>query len=143
MHYHQSYDVVHLQRLLRKSQLEEKLEKVLQFDLEYDRIAQTFHPQMGLTDVWTDIDFYSEKRWHPTQKPLKLIERLIATSSNPFDKVVDPFGGSGSTLLAAEKLGRQAFVIEKDEKYVKAMVERFTSETGNGIIEVEDWERTI
>jgi DNA modification methylase len=57
--------------------------------------------------------------------------------------VVDPFGGSGSTLLAAEKLGRQAFVIEKDEKYVKAMVERFTSETGNGIIEVEDWERTI
>lgn len=121
----------------------EKLEKVLQFDLEYDRIAQTFHPQMGLTDVWTDIDFYSEKRWHPTQKPLKLIERLIATSSNPFDKVVDPFGGSGSTLLAAEKLGRQAFVMEKDEKYVKAMVERFTSETGNGIIEVEDWERTI
>lgn len=121
----------------------EKLEKVLKFDIPYDTISQTWHPQMGLTDVWTDIDFYSEKRWHPTQKPLKLIERLIATSSNPFDKVVDPFGGSGSTLLAAEKLGRQAFVIEKDEKYVKAMVERFTSETGNGIIEVEDWERTI
>ena len=104
----------------------EKLEKVLQFDLEYDKIAQTFNPQMGLTDVWTDIDFYSEKRWHPTQKPLKLIERLIATSSNRFDKVIDPFGGSGSTLIASEKLGRQAFIIEQDEKYVNAMVERFT-----------------
>ena len=104
----------------------EKLEKVLQFDLEYDKIAQTFNPQMGLTDVWTDIDFYSEKRSHPTQTPLKLIERLIATSSNPFDKVIDPFGGSGSTLLGSEKLGRQAFIIEQDEKYVNAMVERFT-----------------
>ena len=80
---------------------------------------------MGLTDVWTDIDFYSEKRWHPTQKPLKLIERLIETSSNPMDKVLDPFGGSGSTLIAAEKLGRQAFIVEQDEKYVNAMIERF------------------
>ena len=108
-----------------------KLQSVLKFNIDYDKIAQTFHPQMGLTDVWTDIDFYSEKRWHPTQKPLKLIERLIETSSNPFDKVIDPFGGSGSTLLASEKLNRQSWIIEKDEKYVKAMVERFTSETGN------------
>ena len=113
----------------------EKLQQVLEFDMDYDSIAQTFHPQMGLTDVWTDIDFYAEKRWHPTQKPLKLIERLIATSSNPLDKVVDPFGGSGSTLLAAEKLGRQAWIIEQDEKYVKAMVDRFTTETGCCIIQ--------
>ena len=113
----------------------EKLQQVLKFDMDYDSIAQTFHPQMGLTDVWTDIDFYAEKRWHPTQKPLKLIERLIATSSNPLDKVVDPFGGSGSTLLAAEKLGRQAWIIEQDEKYVKAMVDRFTTETGCCIIQ--------
>lgn len=102
-----------------------KLEKILKFEVDYDRVAQTFHPQMGLTDVWTDIDFYSEKRWHPTQKPLKLIERLIETSSNPMDKVLDPFGGSGSTLIAAEKLGRQAFIVEQDEKYVNAMIERF------------------
>ena len=109
----------------------DKLQSVLKFNIDYDKIAQTFHPQMGLTDVWTDIDFYSEKRWHPTQKPLKLIERLIETSSNPFDKVIDPFGGSGSTLLASEKLNRQSWIIEKDEKYVNAMVERFSSETGN------------
>ena len=115
----------------------DKLQSVLTFNIDYDKIAQTFHPQMGLTDVWTDIDFYSEKRWHPTQKPLKLIERLIETSSNPFDKVIDPFGGSGSTLLASENLNRQAWIIEKDEKYVKAMVERFTSETGNRPLDLE------
>ncbi len=72
----------------------DRLQSVLKFNIDYDRIAQTFHPQIGLTDVWTDIDFYSEKRWHPTQKPLKLIERLITTSSNPFDKVIDPCAGS-------------------------------------------------
>ena len=115
----------------------EKLENVLDFDIPYESIAQTFNPQMGLTDVWTDIDFYSEKRWHPTQKPLKLIERLISTSSNPLDKVVDPFGGSGSTLITAEHLGRQAWIIEQDEKYVDAMVERFTSEVKGCIIEDE------
>lgn len=115
----------------------DKLQSVLKFNIDYDKIAQTFHPQMGLTDVWTDIDFYSEKRWHPTQKPLKLIERLIETSSNPFDKVIDPFGGSGSTLLASEKLNRQAFIVEQDERYVKAMVERFTSETGNRPLDLE------
>lgn len=115
----------------------EKLEKVLDFDIPYESIAQTFNPQMGLTDVWTDIDFYSEKRWHPTQKPLKLIERLISTSSNPLDKVVDPFGGSGSTLIAAEHLGRQAWIIEQDEKYVNAMIDRFTTEVKGCIIEDE------
>lgn len=115
----------------------EKLEKILKFDIDYDKVAQTFHPQMGLTDVWTDIDFYSEKRWHPTQKPLKLIERLIETSSNPMDKVLDPFGGSGSTLIACEKLGRQAFIVEQDEKYVNAIVKRFTSESQSGIISQE------
>lgn len=115
----------------------DKLQSVLKFNIDYDKIAQTFHPQMGLTDVWTDIDFYSEKRWHPTQKPLKLIERLIETSSNPFDTVIDPFGGSGSTLLAAEKLNRHAWIIEKDERYVNAMIERFTSETGNRPLDLE------
>jgi len=109
-------------------ELWEKLQKILQFNYPYESIAQTWHPQMGLTDVWNDIDFYSEKRWHPTQKPLKLIERIMSASSNPGDVVIDPFGGSGSTLIAAEHLGRKAVVIEFDEKYVNFMQERFTLE---------------
>jgi len=54
----------------------EKLQAVLQFQLPYKAIAQTFNIEMGVTDVWTDIDFYKEERHHPTQKPQKLIERM-------------------------------------------------------------------
>ena len=43
-----------------------KLENILQFEMPYKNIAQTFNPQIGYTDVWTDINFYSEKRYHPT-----------------------------------------------------------------------------
>ncbi|MCU0445069.1 MAG: hypothetical protein MUE85_09135 [Microscillaceae bacterium] len=74
-------------------ELWQKLQEILEFDLPYEKIAQTFNPQMGITDVWRDIDFYQEKRFHPTQKPLKLIKRLIQASSNENDLVLDPFGG--------------------------------------------------
>ena len=115
-------------------ELWEKLQEILEFNYPYEDISQTFHPQMGLTDVWTDIDFYSEKRWHPTQKPLKLVERIMSASSNPGDVVIDPFGGSGSTLIAAECLGRKSVIVEMDEKYVNAMTERFTNGKETGIM---------
>lgn len=109
-------------------ELWEKLQKILKFDYPYDRIVQTFNPLMGYSDVWTDIDFYSEKRYHPTQKPLKLIERLIAVSSNLGDKVMDPFGGSGSTLIASEHLGRESYTIELDAKYLSEIKKRYARE---------------
>ena len=56
-------------------ELWQKLQEILQFNVPYEKISQTFNAQMGLTDVWRDIDFYQEKRFHPTQKPLKLIKR--------------------------------------------------------------------
>lgn len=101
-----------------------KLQKILKFDLNYNDVAQTFNPQMGLTDIWRDIDFYKEKRFHPTQKPLKLIQRLIMASSNEGDIVLDPFGGSGSTALSSITLKRNYILIEKDEGYYKTIVER-------------------
>lgn len=107
-------------------ELWEKLQKILDFDLQYEKIAQTFNPQMGLTDVWDDIDFYSEERFHPTQKPLKLIERLIMASSNEGDNVLDPFGGSGSTLIACRNLNRNCSVIEIDEKYTEGIQKRLS-----------------
>ena len=105
----------------------EKLSKILQFDLPYDNIAQTYNPQMGLTDVWTDIDFYEENRFHPTQKPLKLISRLILASSNPEDIVLDPFSGAGSTQLAAIKHKRHYLGFELDEEYFKIAQSRIKS----------------
>lgn len=101
-----------------------KLQKVLEFDLPYEKVAQTFNPQMGLTDIWRDIDFYKEKRVHSTQKPLKLIKRLIKASSNEGDLVVDPFGGSGSTALASMQLNRKFITIEQDEKYYNSIINR-------------------
>ena len=108
-----------------------KLQEILQFDFPYDKIVQTFNPQMGYTDVWTDIDFYAEKRFHPTQKPIKLIERLIQTSSNIGDRVMDPFGGSGSTMISAEHLNRESYTIEMDEQYIEAMKKRYAEEVSD------------
>jgi len=62
-------------------------------------------------DVWTDIDRLNqtakERLGYPTQKPLALLERILASSSNPGDVVLDPFAGCGTTIEAAEKLGRK------------------------------------
>lgn len=66
--------------------------------------------------------------WHPTQKPLEIPSRAIAYSSKPGDLVFDPFGGSGSTLIAAEKLGRHCYLIERDPEYAARILERCTEE---------------
>lgn len=62
---------------------------------------------------------------HPTQKPLGILRPLIAYSVPPGDLVLDPFMGSGSTLLAARELGRRAIGIEIDERYCEIAVRRF------------------
>ena len=67
---------------------------------------------------------------HPTMKPVELVERAIRNSSRPGDVVLDPFGGSGTTLIAAEKSGRQARLIELDPKYVDVIVRRWQSYAG-------------
>ena len=102
----------------------EKLQTILKFDLEYSKVAQTFNPEMGITDIWRDIDFYKENRVHPTQKPLSLIKRLIQASSNENDLVVDPFAGSGSTAIASLQLNRNYITIELDEQYYKEVIKR-------------------
>lgn len=101
-----------------------KLQSILDFNLPYEKISQTYNTEMGITDVWDDIDFYKEKRYHPTQKPLKLIERLVNTSSNVGDKVLDPFGGSGSTLIVCKNTKRIPTIIELDESYINRIKER-------------------
>ena len=67
---------------------------------------------------------------HPTMKPVELVERAIRNSSRPGDVVLDPFGGSGTTLIAAEKSGRQARLIELDPKYCDVVVRRWQSYAG-------------
>ena len=63
-------------------------------------------------------------------KPVELVERAVRNSSKTRDLVLDPFGGSGSTLIACEKSGRRARLIELDPKYVDVIVRRWQELTG-------------
>jgi DNA modification methylase len=81
-------------------------------------------------DVW----FFDKPRkndLHPTMKPVALVERAIRDSSKTRDNVLDPFGGSGSTLIACEQAGRQARLIELDPKYVDTIIDRWQRFTGD------------
>lgn len=80
-------------------------------------------------DVWS-IKKPQKNDLHPTMKPVELVERAIRNSSRPGNVVLDPFGGSGTTLIAAEKSGRSARLIELDPKYVDVIVRRWEEFTG-------------
>jgi DNA modification methylase len=67
---------------------------------------------------------------HPTMKPVELVERAIHNSSKGRDTVLDPFGGSGTTLIACQKTGRQARLIELEPKYCDVIVRRWQEFTG-------------
>ena len=80
-------------------------------------------------DVW-NIKKPQKNDLHPTMKPVELVERAIRNSSRPGNVVLDPFGGSGTTLIAAEKTGRLARLIELDPKYADVIVRRWQEWTG-------------
>jgi DNA modification methylase len=80
-------------------------------------------------DVWF-FDKPARNDLHPTMKPVALVERAIRNSSNSRDIVLDPFGGSGSTLIACEKAGRQARLLELDPKYCDVIVRRWQEFSG-------------
>ena len=67
---------------------------------------------------------------HPTMKPVRLIAKLVENSSNAGDCVCDLFGGSGTTLIACEQLGRKCCVMELDPRYVDVIIERYEIFTG-------------
>jgi DNA modification methylase len=84
-------------------------------------------------DVWF-FDKPARNDLHPTMKPVALVQRAIRNSSKSRDIVLDPFGGSGSTLIACEKTGRQARLIELDPKYVDVIIQRWQSYSGEAAV---------
>jgi len=84
-------------------------------------------------DVW-DIDRTRKNDLHPTMKPIPLIEKAIGYSSKKNGSVLDLFLGSGSTLIAAEKLNRKCYGMELDEKYCDVIIERWEQFTGQKAI---------
>lgn len=93
---------------------------------------------MFVTDVWDDIRELTSgyfagdealrdaegNRLHKQQAPIQLLLRIILSSTNPGDVVLDPFAGSGTTLVVAEQLGRKSVGVELDTVNVKIIEER-------------------
>lgn len=101
------------------------------------RIKNYLHEGKGvITDnVWTDIEVLNsqsnERLGYPTQKPLALLERIIQASSNPGDLVLDPFCGCGTTVAAAQKLGRQWVGIDVTHLSIALMRQRLDDMFGD------------
>ena len=72
----------------------------------------------------------TKNKEHPTMKPIKLMARLIRNSSNVGDIILDLFGGSGSTLIACEQIGRKCYMNELDPHYCDVIIERWEKFTG-------------
>ncbi len=91
--------------------------------------AHSWHGDRTQTTVW-DINRPSRSTEHPTMKPVELINRALSNSTKEGDLVLDTFGGSGSTLIACAKTGREARVVELDPHYCDVIVKRWQDFTG-------------
>ena len=113
-----------------EDEINARMQDILDFEFPYEKIRQTFNPQLGVSDVWEDIDFYGEKeRIHPTQKPLKLISRLVLASSDEGDLVLDPFMGSGTTAVSCVENRRKYIGFEIDRDYYEKSLVRLGVKT--------------
>ena len=92
--------------------------------------AHRFYGPNNVPDIWNVKKLHPSKMEHLTQKPSELAVRAMQYSSRAGENVLDLFGGSGSTLIAAEQTGRKAFLMELDPLYCDVIVERFERFTG-------------
>lgn len=90
-----------------------------------------------------DPDIVREKKvlvndLHPTMKPIKLLAKLLRNSTKQGDCVLDAFGGSGSTLMACEQIGRSCYMMEFEPKYVDVIIKRWEDFTGEKAVLLND-----
>ncbi len=76
----------------------------------------------------------SEKTGHPTQKPVNMLEYILKGLSNPGDTILDPFVGSGSTLVACHRTGRKGIGYELNDEYFEMARDRLERETAQGTL---------
>jgi len=117
------YEIRHPHKRTRKTQLLAK---------DYGGKKSMLHPFGPLvSDVWTDIHRIKHNKFrdeHPCQLPVHLLERILLMSSDEGDIILDPFSGTGTTALAAKRLGRQYIGFELDENYVKITRQKLEQE---------------
>jgi len=90
-----------------------------------------------VSDVWTDIHRIKHNKYrdeHPCQLPIHLLERIILMSTDENDIILDPFVGTGTTVIAAKRLGRRFIGIDIDEKYVNITKDKLSRESSNSKI---------
>ena len=93
-----------------------------------------FYGDRTKTSIWNIKRNNTTEYKHPTQKPVELVKEAILNSSKEKDIVFDPFSGSGSTLIACEKLNRICYGIELDTKFVDVIIQRWQQFTGKEAI---------
>jgi len=92
--------------------------------------AHQFFGPANITDLWSVKKVNPQNMVHLTEKPVELASRALEYSSRPGENVLDLFGGSGSTLIACEQAGRNAFLMELDPLYCDVIVGRYGQFTG-------------
>jgi DNA modification methylase len=90
-----------------------------------------FYGPNNALDLWEVKKVNPQNMVHLTEKPVELATRALQYSSRPGDNVLDLFGGSGSTLIAAEQTGRPAFLMEVDPLYCDVILQRWSNFTGH------------
>ena len=103
--------------------------------------GEQWYGDKAQSDVWHMTRGSTSKYVHPTQKPVELVCKALENSSKNEDVIIDCFGGSGSTLIACEKLNRKARVMELDPKYIDAIILRWQNFTGKEAIHEETGKR--
>ena len=110
-----------------KKMKKEEMQKLLE-EIYSDKVSSTV----------INEDKPSANDLHPTMKPIKLLARQVKNSSKVGEKVLDLFGGSGSTLITCEQLGRICYMIEYDPQYVDVIIERWENFTGQKAKKIEE-----
>lgn len=115
----------------------------LDYDYQHEPIFYTwtekhhnFRAGKFRSTVW-EVPKPTKSKLHPTMKPVDLVANAILDGSQADMIVLDAFGGSGTTLIAAEQLGRRAYLMELDPKYVDVIIDRWEKLTGEKAVRID------
>jgi len=108
-------------------------------EMSHAELLDLIDELIGDSTVWNENKPIADDL-HPTMKPVSLIERQIKNSSKKGWNIIDLFGGSGTTLIACEELGRNCFMMELDPHYVDVIIEQWEKMTGRKAVLLNDAE---
>lgn len=98
--------------------------ELFQIDIPYSNIEETYNGIFGLSNVWSDIDFYVKNRRHPSEKPVQLADRCVKVFSRENDLVYIPFAGSGNDIVACINNSRKWIATEVNEEYANWIIDK-------------------